>query len=88
MKLIKRPDQLGERFKTRGGHVFVSKELPEHFDLVYHPPDHAGVVQEPLVGLDGAAMLQPPLPLGAPQFPQHVITGHASGATANPRLRA
>ncbi|MFS7947915.1 hypothetical protein Hanom_Chr06g00553761 [Helianthus anomalus] len=88
MKLIKRFDLLGERFKTRGGHVFVSEELLEHFDPVYPLPDHARVVQEPSVDLGGAAMPQPPPPPRAPQFPQHVIPSHASGAVADPRLRA
>ncbi|KAJ0570357.1 hypothetical protein HanHA300_Chr05g0177111 [Helianthus annuus] len=69
MKLIMRFNILGEWFKTHGCHVFVPKELPEHFDPVYPPPDHAGVVQEPPVDIDGAAMPQPPPPHGASQFP-------------------
>ncbi|KAJ0712312.1 hypothetical protein HanOQP8_Chr09g0333481 [Helianthus annuus] len=68
MKLIKRFDLLGERFKTRGGHIFVPEELSEDFDPVYSPPDHAEIVKDPPVDLDGAAMPQSPPPPGAPSF--------------------
>ncbi|MFS7964548.1 hypothetical protein Hanom_Chr08g00751641 [Helianthus anomalus] len=88
MKLIKRFDVIVERFKTHGGLIWVPQDLPEQFDPVYPPSDAAAVVQDHPVDLDGPAMPQPPPPPGAPQFPQHVIPGHALGATADPRLRA
>ncbi|KAJ0696084.1 hypothetical protein HanLR1_Chr10g0352921 [Helianthus annuus] len=56
MKLNKRFDVLGERFKTRGVLIWVPRDLPEQFDLVYHPPDVAAIVQDPLMDLDGPAM--------------------------------
>ncbi|MFS7903192.1 hypothetical protein Hanom_Chr01g00021101 [Helianthus anomalus] len=88
MKLIKRFDVLGERFKTHGGLIWVPRDLPDQFNLVYPLLDAATVVQDPLVDLDGPTMPQPPPPPGEPQFPRHVFLGHAPGAATNPHLRA
>ncbi|MFS7976868.1 hypothetical protein Hanom_Chr10g00897391 [Helianthus anomalus] len=68
MKLNKRFDVLSEQFKTRGGLVWVPRDLPEQFDLVYPLPDVAAIVQDPLMDLDGPAMPSHHHLLGRPSF--------------------
>ncbi|XP_035836908.1 uncharacterized protein LOC118484905 [Helianthus annuus] len=89
MRVIKR-FPVGPRFKNRDGGVWREEALPEHFEPVHPPADPADVVpvEDPPEDLDGAAPPQPPLPAGAPQFPRHVIRGHAPGAALHPDVRA
>ncbi|MFS7995953.1 hypothetical protein Hanom_Chr12g01124191 [Helianthus anomalus] len=44
MRLIKRFNVLGERFKTRAGLLFLPQNLPDQFDLAYPPPDPAAAI--------------------------------------------
>ncbi|KAF5761842.1 hypothetical protein HanXRQr2_Chr16g0769791 [Helianthus annuus] len=89
MKVIKR-FPVGPRFKNRDGGVWTEEPLPEHFEAVYPPPDPADAVpvEDPPEDVDGAAVPQPPPPPGAPQFPRHVIPGHAPGVALHPDVRA
>ncbi|KAJ0804223.1 hypothetical protein HanPI659440_Chr02g0035641 [Helianthus annuus] len=89
MRVIKR-FPVGPRFKNRKGGVWIEEALPEHFEPVHPPADPADVVpvEDPPEDLDGAAVPQPPPPAGAPQFPRHVIRGHAPGAALHPDVRA
>ncbi|KAJ0644415.1 hypothetical protein HanRHA438_Chr16g0754041 [Helianthus annuus] len=89
MKLLKR-FPVGPRFKNRDGGIWREEPLPEQFEPVYPPPDPADAVpvEDPPVDVDGAAVTQPPPPPGAPQFPRHVIPGHAPGAALHPDVRA
>ncbi|XP_022008406.1 uncharacterized protein LOC110907783 [Helianthus annuus] len=89
MRVIKR-FFVGPRFKNRDGGVWREEALPEHFEPVHPPADPADVVpvEDPPEDLDGAAPPQPPPPAGAPQFPRHVIRGHAPGAALHPDVRA
>ncbi|KAM0055397.1 hypothetical protein Hdeb2414_s0006g00205591 [Helianthus debilis subsp. tardiflorus] len=89
MRVIKR-FPVGPRFKNPNGGVWTEQPLPEHFEDVYPPADPADVVpvEDPPEDLDGPAVPQPPPPAGAPQFPRHVIRGHAPGAALHPDVRA
>ncbi|KAJ0795913.1 hypothetical protein HanPI659440_Chr04g0155971 [Helianthus annuus] len=89
MRVIKR-FPVGPRFKNREGGVWTEEALPEHFEPVHPPADPADVVpvEDPPEDLDGAAVPQPPPPAGAPQFPRHIIPGHAPGAALHPDVRA
>ncbi|MFS7966872.1 hypothetical protein Hanom_Chr09g00779041 [Helianthus anomalus] len=89
MGLTKRFNVLGERFKTRVGGLWITRDLLERFDLVYPPPDPAAVlVPDPPGNLHCQLMPQTPPPPGAPQFPRHVLLGHALGAAVHPEIRA
>ncbi|KAJ0538010.1 hypothetical protein HanHA300_Chr08g0270141 [Helianthus annuus] len=90
MGLIKRFDVIDPRFKNRAGGLWIEQPLPEEFDIVYPPPEPIAVLlPDPPVNLDGPAMPQPPPPPpGAPQFPCHVIPGHALVAAVHPEIRA